>query len=180
MKIQLEAQQDAALQIQESYSTLQEEVDLKSKKLKKLWSKISAYKQELSDLNDEFRLESTDLLDTVRELSRELALKTYIIQHFIPPEDRVKIEKRSFYDPDAEEWTTVNQYKAKVDEANGMPKQEIVIVRDPLKRPVSLASMKRPTCQYAKAVMSIGDPNYRYRGENILSFKVNTAALIYV
>ncbi|KAI8801655.1 P-loop containing nucleoside triphosphate hydrolase protein [Cladochytrium replicatum] len=156
---QLEMRQEAQLQMEENYASLQEEVDAKSKKLKKLWTKLQAVKSEISDLQDEFRHEREDLLDTVRELSRELSLKLTLIENFIPREEREKIERRATYDEEHDDWAL-----AELTSLN---------LQNKVKRPVSTPTLKRPTSQYAKRAMMMGDTNPRYRGENILTLQLD-------
>ena len=76
-----------ALELEEKFGSLQDEVDAKTKKLKKLWSKYQQSKNEVKDLTDEFQLEKNDMLETIRDLSRQLKLKELIISNFVPLED---------------------------------------------------------------------------------------------
>ncbi|EGF80786.1 hypothetical protein BATDEDRAFT_11069 [Batrachochytrium dendrobatidis JAM81] len=156
LQLQLEQKQEAQLQLEESHASLQEEVDVKTKKLMKLWTKLQEVKTEISDAKDEFRNEREDLLDTIRELSRELSLKLTIIDNFIPTEERIKIEKRALYDEEKDDWimTTQRDLKQHVD------------------LPVSIPTIKRPICQYSKIMMTMGDTNPRYRYDNILTLPV--------
>jgi chromosome segregation ATPase len=163
LKSQLEAKQEIQLQREETFASLQEEVDVKTKKLKKLWSKFQAAKNEQQDLQDEFRNEREDLLDTLRELSRELALKLSIIDNFIPEEDRVKIEKTAYYDEETEEWILRRSHKS----SSSSPQMRVI------SRPVSLPTLHRPTSQFAKSMMSAQTTNTRYISENIVTFPLD-------
>ncbi|ORX44349.1 kinesin-domain-containing protein [Piromyces finnis] len=136
---QLELKQETQLQMEEHYASLQEEADVKSRKLQKLWKRFQALKSEICDLQDEFRKEREDLLDTIREISRDLNLKTSIIENFIPEKDRAKIEKRVTYDEENDEWILA-------------PLTHLNLINK-VKRPVSLYGLRYPTSQYAKTVM---------------------------
>jgi hypothetical protein len=114
-------------------------------------------------LQDEFRTEREDLLDTMRELSRELSLKLSIIENFIPEEDRVKIEKMAYYDEEKEEWIL----KRKSKDSSESPHMRKI------ERPVSIPTLHRPTSQFAKSMMQSQNTNMRYRGENIISFPLD-------
>lgn len=48
---------------------------MKTKKLKKLWSKYQTAQREVKDIQEEFQQERSDMLDTIRELTRQLKLK---------------------------------------------------------------------------------------------------------
>ena len=53
---ELQEKEEANLQLEEHFSSLQEEVEVKTKKLKKLWSKFQAATQEAQDLQQEFQV----------------------------------------------------------------------------------------------------------------------------
>ena len=80
------------LDLEEKYSSLNDEVNDKTRKLKKVWSKYQQAKAEITHLEREFVNEKTELLDTVRELTKQLKLKAFVISKFIPP----KVSKACF------------------------------------------------------------------------------------
>lgn len=57
------------------YPVLDAQVEVKTKKLKKLWSKYQTAQREVKDIQEEFQQERSDMLDTIRELTRQLKLK---------------------------------------------------------------------------------------------------------
>ncbi|KAG5459398.1 MAG: hypothetical protein BJ554DRAFT_199 [Olpidium bornovanus] len=95
---ELEEQEEQQLQIEESYSSLQEEAAIKTKKLKRLWNMLMQHKAEIKDLQAEHQREREDLLETVRDLTRELRLKALVISAFIPEEEQRLIEMSTEYD----------------------------------------------------------------------------------
>jgi kinesin family protein 3/17 len=44
------------------------------------------------------------MLDTIRELSKELKLKMLMINSFVPPEELSKIERKASWDDESQEW----------------------------------------------------------------------------
>lgn len=81
-------QEEEKLHLEEKYSDLSEEVTYKTKKLKKIWSKYQQAKLEINDLEHEFLDEKNDLMDTIRDLTKQLKLKNFVISSFIPPRVR--------------------------------------------------------------------------------------------
>ncbi|TPX55571.1 hypothetical protein SpCBS45565_g08500 [Spizellomyces sp. 'palustris'] len=158
---QLEARQEVQLQMEEHYASLQEEVDIKTKKLVKLFAKLQAAKTEISDLEDEFRAEREDFIDTIRELSRELGLKTAIIENFVPVEEKIKIERRAIYDEESDEWVLEPFRDRNLDRR--------------IPRPCSLGAgvVKRPLCRYARMMISLGIESIRYRPDNIVTLPLD-------
>ena len=82
---QMASQEETNLQLEEKYSSLNEEVHSKSKKLKKLFPKYLQAKAEINDLQREFQSERNDMLETIRDLTKQLKLKDLVISNFIPP-----------------------------------------------------------------------------------------------
>jgi kinesin family protein 3/17 len=83
------------LDLEEKYSSLNDEVTTKTRKLKKVWSKYQQAKAEITDLEREFVNEKTELLDSVRELTKQLKLKAFVISKFIPPKVSVLLKKQA-------------------------------------------------------------------------------------
>ncbi len=54
-----------------------QEIEVKTRKLKKVWTKIQSSKQEIEDLQAEFARDREDIADTIRDLTRQLKLVFY-------------------------------------------------------------------------------------------------------
>lgn len=92
------------LMADEKFSSVQEETEVKTKKIKKMWTKYQETKAEVQDLQEEFQREREILLDDIRQLTREMKLKNLIIDSFIPPEELEKIHRRSMWDEHEDTW----------------------------------------------------------------------------
>ncbi|CAG0878873.1 unnamed protein product [Darwinula stevensoni] len=92
------------LDIEEKYSSLQEEAAGKTKKLKKLSHHLLSVKSELEDLKEEHQREMEGLMENVRELSRELQLQSLIIDAFIPHRYQDLIDENIHWSEDIGEW----------------------------------------------------------------------------
>merc|ERR1719410_141927 len=86
LREKLEAKEAERLDIEEKYSGLQEEAAGKTRKLKKVWSMLQSAKSELNDLQAEQQREMEGLLESVRQLTRELRLQMLVIDCFVPAE----------------------------------------------------------------------------------------------
>jgi kinesin family protein 3/17 len=82
----LEESESANIQIEEEYSSLKEAAAAKTRKLKKLWSLAVDAKSEVKDLQQEHQRERESLLESVRDVTRELKLRIFLINQFIPAE----------------------------------------------------------------------------------------------
>jgi len=122
----LEAREAERLDIEEKYSSLQEEAAGKTKKLKKVWTMYMAAKSEMADLQQEHQREMEGLLENVRQLSRELKLHMQIIDSFIPQEYQNMVEQHVHWNEDIGEW----QLKCVAYTGNNMRKQTPVPDRD--------------------------------------------------
>ncbi|XP_066916698.1 kinesin-II 95 kDa subunit-like [Clytia hemisphaerica] len=155
----LEQEEENAVEIKENYSSLQQEVDVKTKKLKKLFTKLQSTKQEIMDIQEEHIKERQSLETNLEELNQAIRLKKLIIENFIPSITQEKVTKRAFYDAEQEVW------KMK-------PLTTAQTTQQMAKRPVSAVGNKRPISQYAKqAANASGNP--RYKMENIISIELD-------
>uniref|UniRef100_UPI00398EEDD8 kinesin-like protein KIF3C isoform X2 n=1 Tax=Pristiophorus japonicus TaxID=55135 RepID=UPI00398EEDD8 len=151
---------EETMELRDTYTSLQQEVELKTKKLKKLFAKLQAVKVEIRDLQDEHVRERQDLEHTQNELTRELKLKYLIIENFIPPEEKNKIMNRLCFDCEEDQW----KFLPLVPAENHQMK----------KRSTSAVGYKRPISQYARVAMAMGI-HPRYRAENILFLELDMA-----
>ncbi|XP_053500146.1 kinesin-like protein KIF3B isoform X10 [Ictalurus furcatus] len=115
MQQEVECRDEETLELKETYSSLQQEVDIKTKKLKKLFAKLQAVKAEIHDVQEEHIKERQELEQTQNELTRELKLKHLIIENFIPLEEKNKIISRATFDEEDDIWkmkpiTRVQEY----------------------------------------------------------------------
>ncbi|TYZ67957.1 hypothetical protein PybrP1_000455, partial [[Pythium] brassicae (nom. inval.)] len=151
---ELAEKEDSNVLLEEQFATLQDEVDDKTRKLKKLWAKHKAASTEVDDLKAEFQAEKEDMLDTIRELTRQLKMKHLLLGHFVPFDEAATIEKRAKYDPEVDEW--------KVDRLEVRPSA----LRP--KRPVSRRGARRIESEYGRRNKLIDPINVRWRADNVV------------
>mmetsp|Transcript_607 Transcript_607/g.1994 ORF Transcript_607/g.1994 Transcript_607/m.1994 type:complete len:399 (-) Transcript_607:7-1203(-) len=82
----------------EKYNSLEDEIEMKTKKLKKLGSKFQAARLDAQDLQEEFQREREDMLESIRSLTQQLKLKNLVIDSFVPPAGQERIEMHTRYD----------------------------------------------------------------------------------
>lgn len=159
MQQTLETKDEGTLELRDTYSSLQQEVEIKTKKLKKLFAKLQAVKSDIQDLQEEHVRERQELEQTQDELMRELKLKVLIIDNFIPPEEKTKIIQRAEFDEEGDQWML--RPLAKTEGPQQMAK-----------RPVSAVGNRRPVTDYAKMAAQMGG-NPRYKAENVLQVELD-------
>jgi hypothetical protein len=113
MQRRLEKQEESNLDINRTFTSLQQEVDFKTKKLKKYFAKYQSLKDEIKDLAESNSKERQELEQTQTELQRDLKLRQLIIENFIPQDEREKLNNRFYYDPDEGTWKTKTITKEK-------------------------------------------------------------------
>uniref|UniRef100_G3SU56 Kinesin family member 3C n=1 Tax=Loxodonta africana TaxID=9785 RepID=G3SU56_LOXAF len=162
MQQEMMLRDEETMELRGTYTSLQQEVEVKTKKLKKLYAKLQAVKAEIQDQHDEYIRVRQDLEEAQNEQTRELKLKYLIIENFIPPEEKNKIMNRLFLDCEEEQWKF--QPLVPAGASNSQMK----------KRPTSAVGYKRPISQYARVAMAMGS-HPRYRAENIMFLELDVS-----
>lgn len=104
LRDKLKMKEAERVDIEEKYSSLQEEAAGKTRKLKKVWSMLQTAKSELTDLQAEQQREMEGLLDSVRHLTRELRLQMLVIDSFVPVEYQELVEQHVQWNEEIGEW----------------------------------------------------------------------------
>uniref|UniRef100_A0A182ISY3 Kinesin-like protein n=1 Tax=Anopheles atroparvus TaxID=41427 RepID=A0A182ISY3_ANOAO len=160
MQQQLELQEESTMEIRETFTSLQQEVELKTRKLKKCYAKCMALKQELQDTRDEHNRDRRELEMTQNELIKELKRLLLIIDNFVPAEVKSRLYTQAKYDDEAEEWflngsMMLNNHHALV-------------------RPVADPTRRRPMSEYALHMIKTNSGEaVRYKGENIINYELD-------
>jgi hypothetical protein len=157
MQQKLEDEELTTLGVRETFTTLQQEVDVQSKKLKKYYAKLQVLKQDLDDVTNEYNRDRRELEQTQHELMKELKLKCLIIDNFIPVEEKHKILSKVKFEEDEDCWIVKESEPSSIEN---------------MKRPVSAPGLRRPISEYSRTALAMGK-GYRYAGENILSLKLD-------
>uniref|UniRef100_A0A182PUF0 Kinesin-like protein n=1 Tax=Anopheles epiroticus TaxID=199890 RepID=A0A182PUF0_9DIPT len=160
MQQQLELQEESTMEIRETFTSLQQEVELKTRKLKKCYAKCMALKQELQDTRDEHNRDRRELEMTQNELIKELKRLLLIIDNFVPAEVKSRLYTQAKYDDEAEEWFL-----------NG---NMMLNNNQMLTRPVADQSRRRPMSEYALQMIKAKSADaIRFKGENILDYELD-------
>lgn len=67
---------------------------------------------EIKDIQEGFQKERTEMLDMIRDLTKQYKLKMLIINGYIPQRQLTRIEKRATWDDEAGEWNVQNIHLA--------------------------------------------------------------------
>uniref|UniRef100_A0A672I6F9 Kinesin-like protein n=1 Tax=Salarias fasciatus TaxID=181472 RepID=A0A672I6F9_SALFA len=161
---QMMLQDEETLEMKETFSSLQQEVEHKTKKLKRFYAKLQLLKGEMRDIIDEHVTARQELEQTQNELTRELKYKYLLIENFIPPEEKNKIMHRLQFDGEEDQWRL-----QPVLPSESAPTQV-------KRRPLSAVGYKRPISQHAQMAVATatctGAP-FRYQAENIMLLELD-------
>lgn len=150
MQQQLELQEESTMEIRETFTSLQQEVELKTRKLKKCYTKCMALKQELQDTRDEHNRDRRELEMTQNELIKELKRLLLIIDNFVPAEVKSRLYTQAKYDDETEEWF--------------LNSNMILSNHQMMTRPVADPNRRRPMSEYALHMAKSSKPEaMRYR-----------------
>ncbi|XP_066591336.1 kinesin-like protein KIF3A [Prorops nasuta] len=126
LKKAIEEKEAERIDIEEKYSSLQEEAIGKTKKITRVCTMLMSVRAELSDLQQEHQREMEGLLEGVRGIGRELQLQELIVNSYIPIQYQTMIERYVHWNEDIGEWqlkcvayTGNNMRKAQITPASG-------------------------------------------------------------
>lgn len=122
LKKAIEEKEAERIDIEEKYSSLQEEAAGKTKKLARVYTMLMSVKAELSDLQQEHQREMEGLLEGVRGIGRELQLQELIVNNYIPLQYQTMIERYVHWNDDIGEW----QLKCVAYTGNNMRKAQVI------------------------------------------------------
>ncbi|XP_050359446.1 kinesin-like protein KIF3A [Nymphalis io] len=100
----LQKKEAERLDLEERYSSLQEENAAKTRKLKRAVQLLNSAKAELADQQREQQREMEGILDGVRALRRELQLADLVLDAYIPKEYQALIEQYVHWNEQLGEW----------------------------------------------------------------------------
>ena len=140
-------QESKKAEAEEKFGSIEEEVEKKTRKLEKLIRKVTEAEREVSDLSSEFQREREEMLDTIRQLARQIKLKDLILEGFAPSHKVKQLEERAVFDDEA--WRL-------------KPLAQTLV-----QRPHSTKGLRRPETEYARHRAQY-DPDPRYKAENIV------------
>ncbi|CAB4063278.1 KIF3B [Lepeophtheirus salmonis] len=104
---ELEATEEQGEVLENSYSSLQNEVESKTRKLKKMFLRLQTLKQDIVDVTEEYNRDRRDLEQNQQELLKELKLKHLMIENFISGDEKRKILSRAQFDDEENTWFLV-------------------------------------------------------------------------
>jgi predicted RNase H-like nuclease (RuvC/YqgF family) len=105
---ELKAKDEEKFNLEQQYTSQQDELEKKKKEIEKIGRKVAMKRNEMNDLQDEIHREREDLMDRIRELTREIRLKHLMIDQFIPSFEYMRIERRAEWSDDINDWALPN------------------------------------------------------------------------
>ncbi|CAK4703584.1 unnamed protein product [Aphanomyces euteiches] len=135
---ELAEREEANLMKEEQYQSLQEEAEAKTKKLKKVFNKVKEVLAEIKQMEKAHGREREDLLDTIREHTAQLKLKTLILEYFMPREAATMLENAAQWDDEEDNY--------RLDHLELSEPSELCAgnALRPRQRPASASGLRRP------------------------------------
>ena len=78
------------------------------REIDRVQTRLHMTKTELGDIKEVIHREREDLMDRIRDLTREIRLKHLIIDQFIPADQYMKIERRADWSDEINDWVVPN------------------------------------------------------------------------
>ncbi|CAH1126341.1 unnamed protein product [Ceutorhynchus assimilis] len=153
MQQRIELEEETCSELKQVFASLQQQVDFKRDKLKRLNTKLQSIRQENQD-NHEYYLKDRQEIEMANdEAAMNLRQSFLIIDNFVPSEERSRIISLAQFDEDNDNWIIKKDFTRIL----------------PSERPIA-HNYRRPVSDYA-VEQAITQP--KYRGENILNLKLD-------
>ncbi|CAL1290201.1 unnamed protein product [Larinioides sclopetarius] len=149
-------EEECTLEKKETYDSLQQEVDMKTKKLKKLFQRFQTLKDDINDESEINSFERQDKEQTIEALTRDLKLSNLVIDNFVNPEDKEKFLEHVKYDEDEDAYVI-------------FPSEMSYSHFNPAERPASANHLRRPMTSHAIKMTKVHSARPRYKNENIVA-----------
>ncbi|KAH8854542.1 Kinesin-like protein KIF3B [Schistosoma japonicum] len=104
--------------LQEGFTSLKQEVEVNTRKLKRLFEKLQEVKEQTSDIQEEHTIERQEHEKIQDQLTREVKLQLLILENFIPTEEKEKLEKRIYFDGETERWQLKPLFQSTIENTN--------------------------------------------------------------
>ncbi|KAL0487949.1 kinesin family member [Acrasis kona] len=159
LKRELREREENRLELADKYSSIQDEVEIKTKKLNKLWKLYQTCKNDIKELQLDFDQEREALSITLGDSERDRKLYKRVVELFVPPEELQKIMARAFWDDNAEEWSVMHSSLS----GNGIR----------LSRPSSATGEDQvPVTEWAKVAAIVNSGNPRFKNDNMVQLEL--------
>ncbi|CAG9858153.1 unnamed protein product [Phyllotreta striolata] len=153
MQQKLELEEETCTELKQVFASLQQQVDFKRDKLKRLNNKLQSIRQEIRDNHEVYVKDRQEIEEANDETAMNLRKWFLIIDNFVPTEERSRLINLAQFDENLDNWV--------------LRKEKIHI--NPADRP-SAHNYRRPISDTALH-MSQNVP--KYRGENVLDLKLD-------
>lgn len=108
MEQDIAAKQEMKINLKQNYQSKEEEIESIEMEIQRVGTRTSMVTNELDDIKEIIHREREDLMDRIRELTREIRLKHLIIDQFIPALEYMKLERRAVWSGDINDWAIPN------------------------------------------------------------------------
>ncbi|VDP44222.1 unnamed protein product [Schistosoma mattheei] len=164
----MEEEEGSMANLQEGFTSLKQEVEVNTRKLKKLFEKLQEIKQKTSDIQEEHTVERQEHEKIQDQLTREIKLQLLILENFIPIEEKEKLEKRIYFNEETERWQLKPLFQSSDDGTNlNIPSWYNVNQSF-----CCTLKSKQSVCRYARMAANY-DPNPRFRNKQILTLDMD-------
>ncbi|CAH8491011.1 unnamed protein product [Heterobilharzia americana] len=164
----MEEEEGSMANLQEGFTSLKQEVEVNTRKLKKLFEKLQEIKQETIDMQEEHTVERQEHEKIQDQLTREVKLQIIILENFIPIQEKSKLEKRIFFNEETEKWQLKPLFQSSYDDVN-VNISSLEYISQSLSE---VLRNKKNICRCAR-MDSKHNPNPRFRSEQLLSLDMD-------
>ncbi|KAF5293840.1 hypothetical protein FQR65_LT10978 [Abscondita terminalis] len=154
MQQQIELEDETCMELKQVFTNLQQQVQFKRDKLRRLYARLQSMRQELKDNHDEYLKERQELVETNDDLSMQLRKSLMVLENFVPPDERSRLIGLIQFDENTDDWV--------------LKKEKLTLKYGD--RPLA-HNYRRPISEHT--LLKCTENNFRYRNENVLDLSLD-------
>jgi uncharacterized coiled-coil protein SlyX len=104
MQQKIELEEETCFELKQVFASLQQQVDFKREKMKRLYAKLQSVRQEIKDNHKIYMNDRKEIEEANDDASMQLRQRFLIIDNFVPPEERSRLINLSQFDEDKDNW----------------------------------------------------------------------------
>lgn len=110
MQQEIELEEETCTELKQVFASLQQQVDFKREKLKRLNAKLQSVRQEVRDNHDVYMNDRSEIEEANNDAAMHLRQYFLVIDNFVPSEERSRLIGLAQFDENKDNWVLKKEH----------------------------------------------------------------------